>query len=317
MLSRVADSIYWIARYLERAENVARLVNVNAHLLLDMPRKATLGWQPLIDITGDATLFDSLYNEASERNVVRFLIADGRNPGSILNTVKSARENARTIRDIIPREAWEGINALFLEVKANLPAGLAHRRRFDFLRSIIDTNQGITGLLAGTMLHDYGYDVLRMGRNLERADMTTRIVDVRSTTLLPHESEELTPFENIQWMSVLHSLSALQSYTQKVQGPVRRAAVIRFLLQEREFPRAFLHCVGEVRTCLQALPHNDDPMRYANRILRNLRSAKPDQMPAKKLQKFLDRSQLSLARLDAVIRSTYFALDRKAPIVEN
>lgn len=306
MLSRVAQRIYWMARYLERAENTARMVNVNAHLLLDLPKKLPLGWAPLIEITGSTELFAEIYPEANERNVVRFLIADSRNPGSLLNSLVSARENARTIRDIIPREGWEIINAVYLDTRAGLPAGLAQKRRFEFLNSVMGCIERLNGLFASTMLHDVGYSFLRMGRNLERADMTTRIVDVRSENLFLESSEELLPFEHIQWMSVLQSLSAYQSYVQKVQGPVRRRAAVRFLLQDPDFPRAFLHCSEQVKSCLQFLPNNDIPVKFVNRISR-IHRARPDEMEAKQLHDYIDRLQLNLARLDSLITKTYFA----------
>jgi uncharacterized alpha-E superfamily protein len=297
-----------MARYLERAENTARMVNVNAHLLLDLPKKLPLGWAPLIEITGSTELFAEIYPEANERNVVRFLIADTRNPGSLLNSLASARENARTIRDIIPRESWEIINAVYLDTRAGLPAGLAQKRRFEFLNSIMGSIERLNGLFASTMLHDAGYSFLRMGRNLERADMTTRIVDVRSESLFLEGIEELPPFEHIQWMSVLQSLSAYQSYAQKVQGPVRRQAAVRFLLQDPDFPRAFLHCSEQVKSCLQSLPNNEGPVRFVNRISR-IRRARTDEMEAKQLHDYIDRLQLNIARLDGLITKTYFAYE--------
>ena len=295
-----------MARHLERAENTARMVNVNAHLLLDLPKKLPVGWHPLIEISGGAELFEELYTDTSERSVVRFLIADTRNPGSLLSSLGSARENARTIRDIIPREGWELINGSYLDTRTELPAGLSQKRRFYFLSSVVAKVEQLTGLFDSTMLHDVGYKFLCLGRTLERGDMTTRIVDVRSETLLPQESEELVPFEHIQWMSVLQSLSAYQSYMQKVQGPVRRRSAIRFLLQDAEFPRAFLYCMGAVKSYLQNLPNNDAPVRFVNRISR-VRRARPDEMTKKQLHDYIDRLQLNLARLDSLIAKTYFA----------
>ena len=184
--------------------------------------------------------------DTDECSVVKFLIGEGVNPGSIVSALALARENARTVRDFIPREAWEQVNELHMYAKQNLASGLGHRWRHDYSRGIILGVQQITGVLAGTMLHDDGYSFLRMGRNLERADMTIRIVDVRSDNLLPAQSEVLTPFENIQWMSVLKSLSAYQMYRRSQQVRVRRPDVLRFLLQERRYPRAFYHTICEV-----------------------------------------------------------------------
>ncbi|MDH5648820.1 MAG: alpha-E domain-containing protein, partial [Gammaproteobacteria bacterium] len=145
MLSRVANNVYWMARYIERAENTARLINVNTHLLLDLPKRVRLGWEPIVDITSTQEYFYSLHDEADERSVVRFMVTDTRNPASILSSLGMARENARTIRDIIPREAWEQVNELYLKAKANAHNVMTHRHRYDYLRSIILGAQTITG----------------------------------------------------------------------------------------------------------------------------------------------------------------------------
>ncbi len=308
MLSRVAARIYWMARYLERAENTARIVNVNVNLLLDLPRSVAVGWQPLIDITGSGKLFDRLFSAPRQQNVVRFLIADLRNPGSLLSSLSQARENARTVRDVIPREAWEQVNSLYLAAKSGLPGGLAHNRRHDFLNGMIARGQYITGLLAGTMLHDASYDFLRMGRNLERADMTSRIVDVRSDNLLPDQPEVLPPFELIQWMSVLRSLSAYQSYQQVEQGPVMGGAVLRILLQDTRFPRSFAHCVGEVQSCLRSLPRSREVVAEAVALSEHVTAAPVEKMSKLDLQRFIDRLQRKLAQLNNTISDTYFAL---------
>ncbi|MFU8832311.1 MAG: alpha-E domain-containing protein, partial [Wenzhouxiangella sp.] len=210
MLSRLAENLYWHGRYLERAEDLARLVNVNANLHLDLPGQLTPGWEPLVRIVGNPELFDELYEDKSERHVVRYMMADERNPGSLRATLEFARENLRSARDLLPREVWEQMNALYLKGQDELPANLSKRRRHEFLRELILDCQQLAGTLLGTMSQDDAYSFILIGRYLERADMTTRIIDVRSASLLPELSGELTPFENIQWMSVLKSLTAYQ-----------------------------------------------------------------------------------------------------------
>lgn len=306
MLSRVACNIYWMARYIERAENTARLINVNTHLLLDLPKRIRLGWEPIVDIASSRDFFYGLYDNADERSVVRFMVSDQRNSGSVLSSLGMARENARTIRDIIPREAWEQINELYLNGKHNAQSVLTQRHRYDYLRTIILGAQTITGLLAGTMTHDEGYMFLRMGRNLERGDMTTRIIDVRSATLLPELPEELTPFENLQWMSVLKSLTAYQMYRRQMRLRIRRPDVLKFLLQEERFPRAFRHSLREVMGCLAELPRHDRPLQLGIRLERKLMRAKPERLTQQKLHDFIDALQLGLIRIDNCIGDTYF-----------
>jgi uncharacterized alpha-E superfamily protein len=312
MLSRVAENLYWLARYLERAEDTARIVMVSANLLLDLPKGIAPGWRPLVDITGMNEIFEEHYRDYGERQVVRFLLGDERHSGSILYALQAARENCRTIRDIVPREGWEQLNELYLYVRDELQQGMTKRGRYAYLRQVILGTQTIFGLLAGTMLHDQGFEFLRIGRSLERADMTTRIVDVRSASLLPEDTSDPRPFDTVQWVSVLKSLTAYQMYRRSQQVRVQRGAVLRFLFQSEEFPRAVHHCVDAARVCLERLPRNEAPLRMAGRIKRNLLGAKVEGLSQTELHAFVDELQLGIGELHAEIARTWFP----PPIVE-
>ena len=305
MLSRVAESIYWMARYIERAENTARLIMVNTNLLLDLPKNVQLGWQPIIEILGAQEHYLEQNSDFDERRVLKYLISDPDSTNSILNSLRQARENARTVRDIVPRETWERINDLYLYARSSALSGYSKKGRFDYLQKIILGAQTITGLLAGTMLHDMGYAFLKMGRNLERADMTTRIIDVRSADLLP-EHEALTPFENIQWVSVLKSLTGYQMYRRTVQERVSRPYVLKFLLKEKQFPRSFFHTLLEVKSCLQNLPRNEEPIALLNEIGKKVLRADQAILKQDELHRFIDELQLGLADLNSLIPDTYF-----------
>jgi uncharacterized alpha-E superfamily protein len=310
MLSRVAENLYWLGRYVERAENTARMVNVNANLLLDLPKGATPAWQPLVNITGADALYRERHGEAyDERTVLRFMIGEMANPGAMLSSLAAARENARTIRDFIPREAWEQLNELYLYAKDNLAAGLSKRGRYGYLKHVILGAQTLTGMLAGTMNHDAGYMFLSIGRNLERADMSIRIVDVRSATLLPGDSNGLRPFENILWMSVLKSLTAYQMYRRKMQVRVGRNEVLRFLFKDTDFPRAFYHCLSTVEHALWRLPRNDVPLRATTRVQRTVQAAELGAMSQGELHQFIDQLELALGHLSNEISRTYFLVD--------
>ena len=239
MLSRVAENLYWLGRWTERAENTARVVGVNANLLMDLPHGIAPGWQPLILITGSEALYRERYSDYDERSVVRFLVADANYHSSILSSLVSARENARTIRDIVPREAWEQINELYLYARDNVQTGVSKRGRHGFLKHVIETSQAIAGTMSGTMSHDAGYRFLCAGRMIERADMTSRIVDVRSASLLSQEdATSLKPFGNVQWVSVLKSLTAYQMYRRKMQVRVRREDALAPAAQRSGVQRA-------------------------------------------------------------------------------
>ena len=306
MLSRVAYRIYWMARNLERAENTARIVNVNSHLLLDLPKGTETGWQPLITITGGEEAYLEQYQGYDERSVVRFLVADPANPSSIISTLHAARENARTMRDMIPREAWENINETYLFARDNIQQGMSKRGRYEYLRQLITASQTLAGMLAGVMNAGPGYDFLIIGRNLERADMTTRIVDVRSASLLPEETSGLRSFENIQWMSVLKSLTAYQMYRISMQSRVRREDVLRFLLQDMNFPRSVRHCIRDAERAIEGLPRNDAVLRALGRLNRLAQGAHLGQMSQTGLHEFIDQLQGGLGTVHDALAETYF-----------
>ena len=313
MLSRVACNVYWMTRYLERAENTARLINVHGNLLLDLPRKKILiGWEPLIAITGNEALFYEHYRSANETNVIKFLLADENNPSAILNAIKQTRENLRTSRDLIPRETFEELNDFYLYAQERIKLGITRRNRYDFMQQVIRTSQHITGILHGTMSHDVAYNFMRIGCYLERADMTSRILDVRSANLLDQLDEaELTPFENIQWMSVLKSLSAYQMYRQHVRLRVQGADVLKFLLQDNEFPRSYSYCLERIGYCLKGLPGHQRPLRQLRTVQRQIKNVDILILAHHKqdLHQFIDQLQLRLAKLHSDIQSTYFEIN--------
>ena len=180
MLSRVAETLYWTARYIERADNIARLVNVNNLLLMDLPKGISSRWEPVLDIIGSRDEFSKHYQEASEKNVLKFLTVDKRNPSSILNCISGARDNMRTIRDVVPREMWEIVNRLDLHIKETSTSFTSKRGRTKSLEDVVKQSLLIFGTMEATMSHDDGYFFWRIGSALERADMTSRIIDVRT-----------------------------------------------------------------------------------------------------------------------------------------
>lgn len=306
MLSRVAEHLYWMARYLERAENTARLITVNVNLILDLPKDIRPGWDSLIAITGSRDLYYEHHSGTSENQVVRFLIGDTDNPGSILCSLRSARENARTIRDIIPREAWEQTNELYLLANARLADAFSARRRFSYLRDIILGVQQLAGIAAGTMSHDAGFEFYRLGCNLERADMTTRIIDVRCQDYETHKADGMNPFENILWMSVLKSLTAYQMYRRHRQAAVRRHDVVDFLLRDTAFPRATRYCVREMEDCLRRLPKSDEPLALLDPVEQLIQEYSPQTLGQRELHQFIDDVQIRLGDIHEAIRTCYF-----------
>ena len=321
MLSRVADNVFWLARYMERVENLARLVEVNGSLMLDLPREMAPGWQPLITITGAGAVFAEQGNIADEANVVRFVVADAKNPGSMVSSLAQAREIARTIRDILPREVWEHINGLFLYVNDRSADTISRGTRHAFLKHVILATQTLTGMLEGIVSEGPALWFMALGRNMERADMTSRIVDVRAVAMLPVHGSPLRPFATIQWMSVLRSLSGYHMYRLKTRQRVYPAGVVSYLLADEDFPRACVCCLQRAEDALQRLPNSRTLLRRLQRLRRVVTRTPFEKLSPDALHGFIDRLQLALAHTNDEIARTYFrgelTLQRRAATTQS
>ena len=310
MLSRVAERIYWQARYLERAENTARPLGVFSTLLLDLPPGTKLSWRSLVEITGTDRAFDEKYKQASERNVMRFLLLDS--ASSLLNTLENTRENARTTREIMPLEAFEQINDLFHYAKDNAADSISRGSRHKFLEEIISNCHEISGLMAGSMSRGAAYSFVRLGRSLERADMATRIVDVGSGNLLPDigspakQSESNEPYENTLWMSILRSLTAYQMYRQHVKHRVNGEDVVRFLLQDDDFPRSATHALTTITKVLKHLPKNSKSTTQVTKTLGMIERGDISKLLDAGLFQYLDDLQVEIAKIHTSIVDTWF-----------
>ena len=309
LLSRVAERIYWLGRYMERADNTARLINVNTNMLMDLPTRRPLGWRPLIDITGSQALFDSLYKEANERNVCRFLTSDARHPSAITCAISAARENARTVRESMPGPTFEYVNDLHLFARSELRPNLSRGKRRAALEGINSRVQRLEGFLSQNMMHDAQWQLLRLGNRIERADMTTRIIDVRSADLLP-PGHDLAPFQEIQWRSVLGSLNARQSYQAAIGAPISRSLVLEFLLREPGLPRSCAYCLTAMRRHIRSLPRHEAPLRACDQTAAFFASVDLGALDRESLHRFLDECQMRLGQLHEAVTETWFRVAR-------
>jgi uncharacterized alpha-E superfamily protein len=312
MLSRVAERVYWMGRYVERAESTARLVNAYTTQMMDLPRGVEQGWKHLVDIMGSTELFETRAAGYDERATVAFLVADAANPGSIVTSIVQARENVRTSRDVLPTEVWEYANELFLYARANADGAATRGQRFSVLKQIVSRCQQLTGLLEGTMSHDVAYDFVSLGRHLERADMTTRIVDSAVFMLLPRRASPGT-YDTILWMSVLRSLSAYQMYRQHVRSRVDGDEVVRFLLCDKNLPRAVGHALAESERSLARLPRSTDVLKGIANVQERIHGALIQAMSFDDLHRLIDEVQTDLAEVHERIRATWFTVER--PVV--
>ena len=306
MLSRVADRMYWFGRYLSRVENTSRLINVQANLLLDLPVDAKLVWEDLTDIIDSREFFNELYEQGSERNVIKFMLADKQNPGSLLNSLAGARENVRTTREILPSEAWEQVNEMYWYGRDFVQEGIKRSGRHDYLDEIMNFSHQITGLLDGCMSHDHAYTFIQIGRHVESADMASRIIDVGTANMIRLDPATLETYNTGLWMNVLRSLSAFQMYRQHVPDRVNGEDVINFLMKDEMFPRSIYFCLKKVENCFSLLPRKSVPMKKLKRMISMLESKNTAQLTdEKKLHRYIDRIQGDFNRLHNVITKTW------------
>lgn len=310
MLSRVAERVYWAARYLERAENTARLTRVYGALLLDLPPSAGVGWPLLVEIIGGKSARRSR-SVRTDRATLRYLLADPANPSSVLASLSAARENFRTSRDLAPSEAWRRVNELYLYGREHLKRAIYERRRHEILVNIACMCQEIRGKLADGMLHGDAYQFLRLGRSVERADMTSRVIDVAAASLLSGRAD-LEPFQNSLWIAVLKSLSGYQMYRQQVRRRVVGREVIGFLLLDTQFPRAIGYCLAELDHSLRSLPRYEAALRGVLRLQRVTGEIDLQHADASELREFVDAIQLDLAGIHDQIALTWFLPDEAA-----
>src|SRR3954466_9239303 len=310
MLSRVAESIYWLGRYMERAGNVARVIDVNFRIMLDRPSGMSPQWDAVVRTTGDYEKFLERYKKPARDNVLQFLTFDAENPNSILSCIRAARENARSTRDIISSEMWEQVNRFYLTVTD------AARHRLDspeeFFAETKRATHLFTGLAHNTMSHGQAWHFSRLGCMLERGDQTSRILDVKYFILLPSSRDVGTPLDELQWTDVLSSASALEAYRQR-HGRVTPDSTVEFLVLDREFPRAIHYCISQADRCLHEISGTPSGSyrNVAERLLGQLRSeldfAQASDIIGGGLHEYLDAFQTKQNEVGGAIHETFFA----------
>jgi uncharacterized alpha-E superfamily protein len=315
MLSRAAECLYWMARNIERAENTARLINATQQLLLDLPPGASFGWRGLTSIVGLDKLFQQSYAEPDEGSVVDFLMASPRNPGSIQSCIRFARENCRTMRDVLPRDLWECVNSMYLASRRYSQPGLGRKDRRQMLEELIHARHAVSGVLANCMSHDVAYQFIGLGEHIERADMTTRILDIHSAILMPRQGGGAEV--GLLWVGVLNSLSGLQMYRRHAaragsgDGGITGERVLRYLVSDPHFPRSVVYCLDAIETNLAELPHNVDPLRALRPARRRTDGVATENVASLNQHEFLDAVQGDLARIHDAIAREYFHLHER------
>ena len=318
MLSRVAESIYWLSRYVERAENVARFIDVNLHLALDSGAGGYQQWQPLVDTTGDHDVFERRYPEASQTNVIQFLTFDATNPNSILACLRSARENARGMREIISSDMWLQLNKFYLMVQSAADDPSIFGAPYEFFHEVKRASQSFTGITDATMTHGEAWHFGRLGRMLERADKTSRILDVKYFILLPSVDQVGTPIDDIQWAALLRSTSAFEMY-RKEHGRISPRGVVDFLLLNPQFPRAIRFCLRVARDSFHAISgtpsgtFRHSPEKLLGQLCSDLAYATVDDIIGRGPHEYLDELQKKMNQVGMGIFDTFFAVRTPDP----
>ncbi len=318
MLRRVADSVYWTSRYIERAENVARFVDASQSLSLG----GSPQWSPLIFASGDDEQYHELYGrEYTAEAVLGFLLFDERNPNSILKCLSNARENARSIREVLSVPIWEAINRFYLRVRdAQRSPEAILQNPADFLERIRRSSSEVIGVTDSTMSHDEAWHFAQIGRLLERADKTSRILDVKYFVLLPDQSKVGSALDIVQWTALLESTSALHMY-RKRYGRISPPLIAEFLLLDATFPRSIRFNIAQAEISLHAITGrpigtNLDPAEELfSRMLGLLQLARSEDIIQFGLHQFIDNFQQSLNEIGAAIYRGYFEIQPRPSVM--
>lgn len=311
MLSKVAERVYWMARYTERVENTARLVSVYDSLLFDLPKHIDISWYNLVRLNMAEDLFEERYKNRDERNVVKFTLADDTNPCSMLSSLKMVRENVRTTRDVLPQDCWEMVNELYLYANESIQQGINRSARHEYLNNLVKGCQQINGLFAGTMSRDAAWQFLRLGRNLERADMVTRLLDAGTSAQMEVSDEVKVELNPLIWGNVLRSSGAELSYRRTLRSKVRDFEVANFLLSDPNFPRSLIFALVNMTEATDSLPNPKPVAKKLKKMLKSSHVLEDSDGISQELRDYLNEVQLDLGELHNSIAESWFSLERQ------
>ena len=314
MLSRVGDSTFWIGRYIERAENNSRLLDVNGQMLLDLENRneetERQFWLPILSTLEDTELFHQLHPEFTAAAVLDYVTFESRNPNSVQSCISFARENARAVRDQISSEMWEKINGLYLYFRDGSAAREFRASSHDFYDKVTYESQLIQGVTDATMTHGEAWRFIRAGKFMERADCTSRILDLKYHILLPSGEQVGGNVDISQWMYVLRSCSAMEAYLKIRRGDVTPWGVAEFLICHDEFPRTIRFCVDRLDETLHQISgtgeghFSNEPERMSGLLRSQLDYATIDGIFRRGLHEYLDGVQARLIELDVAFHRT-------------
>jgi uncharacterized alpha-E superfamily protein len=298
LLSRLAATVFWFGRYVERAEDIARAVSAHERLCLDLPPEHAPSWRPLLTLTAGAPEGWRGRGASEQEAVLRFLLTDADHAGSLLTILGRAREDLRATRPLVPKETWQTLNTAYLALSdiARVPT-LA--RLVAVLPEVVASCQQVTAQITGTMTHDEAYRFLRLGRYLERADMLLRVTTISAVF---EAGAAPRPFEDVLWMGLLKGLGAYQMYRRNNHGRIHPERAFTFLLTDERFPRSLNHCAIQVSRELRSLPHGGALLEHCRACV-----AHPRDVVAGSVMAYAEERLAAVAELGEAIESVYFA----------
>jgi uncharacterized alpha-E superfamily protein len=316
MLSRVADSCFWLSRYLERAETNSRILDVNIQIALDFEEnndeKVRQQWMPILSTAKEQELFREIHGEVTSEAIMDFVTFEKTNSNSILSSMTLARENARTVREQISSEMWEQINRLYLYLQSPASRTAFRESPIGFFRLLVDNLHSFQGITDATMTHGEGWQFIQAGKYIERADSTSRVLDFKYHLLLPSGEQVGGNVDITQWMAVLRSCSAMEAYFKISRGHVTSWQVAEFLILHDTFPRSIRFCVDALDQALHSISGVDrshfsnEAERLSGALRSNLAFTKVDSIFRFGLHQYLDQTQERLNEISNALADTYY-----------
>jgi len=305
MLSRTADHLFWMSRYVERAENTARMLDVNYQtaLLPQSDAVAELGWRGLLaisELTGDYT---KRYGDIDPARLMEFMVSDEENPSSIVSCLRAARENARAVRGTLTTEVWETTNQTWLEFNKLLASGELRRDPANLFEWVKFRSHLSRGVVVGTMLQDEAFHFVRIGSFLERADNTARMLDVKfhdvESDFYGNADERDTEYEFYHWSAILRSVSGFEVYRKVYRNVIQPEKVAELLILRRDMPRSLVHCMSRMISNLRyvANANSGETLRRAGRLEADLRFGRIDEILTTGLHAYLTQFLANVGEL--------------------
>ncbi|NIZ07847.1 alpha-E domain-containing protein [Pseudooceanicola sp. HF7] len=310
MLGRTAGGLFWMFRYLERSENTARLLDTGFRIALTGSENSSESeWESIVTTAGGREAFVQKWGDFDQANVTNFLLRDRDNSSSVLSCIEAARSNGRMVRTALSSEVWEAVNEAWMTLKEQLEKPVSVKNLAEVLTSIRQHSSLVRGALHGTMLRNDIYDFSRLGTFIERADNTARILDVKYYVLLPSAAHVGGSMDNMQWETILRSVSAFRSFRWLHEGDVKPKAIADFLILDRRMPRSLAYCLSQITGNLTYLSRGSEEelksLALANQLDARLNGRDIDDVFEEGLHEFLKEAINQTANLASQIQDDF------------